>query len=235
MNIGAGAAAGSTTVVTIGSAMVGAGGTTVVNTPTVTFADAVKQVGMPQANLTAQLLGLGGATADTTNRLSINTPAVLMNNAGAGIEATVNKSAAGNDATFAFKTGFSARALIDLLGNDDFSFKVSPDCSAFNDAIRIDRSTGRPTLPQGAVLGGLASDPSGRTDGWIWFNTTPQRILARADGVDFNFGPFTGIGVLTVADSALKASTIISAPGAPPRLDRHSCPRPIPRCRRKQR
>ncbi len=70
---------------------------------------------MPQANLTAQLLGLGGATADSFNRLSINTPAVLLNNAGAGIEATVNKAAPANDAAFAFKTGFSARALIGLL------------------------------------------------------------------------------------------------------------------------
>jgi hypothetical protein len=84
---------------------------------------------MPQANLTALLLGLGGATADSFNRLSMNTPAVLLNNAGAGIEATVNKAAAGNDASFAFKTGFSVRALIGLLGNDNFSFKVSPNLS----------------------------------------------------------------------------------------------------------
>jgi hypothetical protein len=70
---------------------------------------------MPQANLTALLLGLGGAVADAWNWFSVNTPAVLLNNAGAGIEATVNKAAAGNDASFAFKTGFSARALIGLL------------------------------------------------------------------------------------------------------------------------
>ncbi len=60
------------------------------NTPTVTFANAVTQVGMPQANLTAQFLGLGGATADSYNRVSVNTPALLFNNAGAGTEATVN-------------------------------------------------------------------------------------------------------------------------------------------------
>ncbi len=216
VNIGTGGASGSNTVVNIGSATAGAGGTTVVNTPTVTFANAVTQVGMPQASLTAQLLGLGGATADATNRLSVNTPAVLLNNAGAGIEATVNKNAAANDAAFAFKTGFSARALFGLLGNDDFSIKVSPDGSAFVEAMRIDRSTGRPTLPQGAVLGGLASDPSGRADGWIWFNTTAQRIRARADGVDFNLGPFTGTGVLTVPDNALEASTVIAAPGVLP-------------------
>ena len=61
LNLGTGGASGSNTVVNIGSATAGAGGTTVVNTPTVTFANAVTQVGMPQANLTAQLLGLGGA------------------------------------------------------------------------------------------------------------------------------------------------------------------------------
>jgi hypothetical protein len=66
---------------------------------------------------------------------------------GAGIEATVNKAASGNDAAFAFKTGFSARALIGLLGNDDFSFKVSPDGSTFFDALKIDRASG-----QGAPL-----------------------------------------------------------------------------------
>ena len=203
-------------MVNIGSATSGAGGTTVVNTPAVTFANAVTQVGMPQANLTAQLLGLGGATADSANRLSVNTPAVLLNNAGAGIEVTVNKSTAGNDAAFAFKTGFSARALIGLLGSDDFSFKVSPDGSTWNTALTIDRSSGRPSIPQGVVLGGLAADPSGRSDGWIWFNTTAQRLRARADGVDFNIGPFTGTGILTVADNAFEASTIIAAPGVAP-------------------
>jgi hypothetical protein len=89
VNLGTGGASGSTTVVNIGSATAGAGGTTVINTPTVTFANAVTEVGMPRANLTAQLLGLGGAVADSFNRLSLNTPAVLLNNAGAGIEATV--------------------------------------------------------------------------------------------------------------------------------------------------
>ena len=143
MNLGTGGAAGSDTVVNIGSDVPGAGGATVINTPAVTFANAVTEVGMPQANLTALLLRLGGALADAFNRLSINTPAVLLNHAGAGVEATVNKNAAGDDAAFAFKTGFSARALIGLLGSDDFGVKVSPDGSAYHDAILIDRNTGR--------------------------------------------------------------------------------------------
>ncbi len=160
VNLATGGASGSTTVLNIGSTTLGAGDTTVVNTPTVTFANAVTQVGMPQANLTAQLLGLGGATADSYNRLSVNTPAVLLNNAGAGIEATVNKAAPANDASFAFKTNWSARALIGLLGSDDFSFKVSPDGSAFYEAIRIDRTSGRVEMPEPVVLPALDAVPT---------------------------------------------------------------------------
>jgi hypothetical protein len=84
---------------------------------------------------------------DAWNRLSINTPA-LLNNAGKSIEATVNKAAPGNNASFALKSGFSARALIGLLGSDYFSFKVRLDGSAYHEAILIDRNTGRIELPK---------------------------------------------------------------------------------------
>ena len=183
VNLGTGGAAGSTTVVNIGSATAGAGGTTVINTPTVTFANAVTQVGMPQANLTAQLVGLGGATADATNRLSANTPNVLFNNAGASIDVTVNKNAAANDASFSFKTGFSARALFGTLGSDDFTLKVSPNGSSFFDALVADRNTGRVRFPVGLALTGLAADPGSPSDGWLWHNSTTGQLRARFGGV----------------------------------------------------
>ncbi len=176
VNIGIAGLSGSITNVAIGSAVAGALGTITINSPTVTFASTVSAIAMAAANVSALYLGLGGATADSTNRMSVNTPAVLLNNAGAGIEVTVNKAAAAaNDAAFAFKTGFSARALIGLLGSDDFSIKVSPDGSAFFTALTIDRATGRPTLPQGMILGALAADPSLRADGWLWCNTASGR------------------------------------------------------------
>ena len=183
LNLGTGGASGSTTVVNIGSATAGAGGTTVVNTPTVAFANAVTQVGMPQANLTAQLLGLGGAAADATNRLSINTPNVLLNNAGATIDVTVNKNAAANDASFSFKTGFSVRALFGTLGSDDFTLKVSPNGSSFFDALIADRNTGRVRFPVGVALTGLAADPASPGDGWLWHNSTTGQLRARLGGV----------------------------------------------------
>ncbi len=87
-------------------------------------------------------LGLGGATADTTNMLSMNGPAALFNNAGNGIQIKLNKNAVADTASFLFQTGFAGRAEIGLTGNDDFSFKVSPDGSVFYNAIVIDKDNG---------------------------------------------------------------------------------------------
>jgi len=218
MNIGTGGANGSTTVINIGSATLGAGGTTVVNTPNVTFANAVTQVGMPQANLTAQLLGLGGATADSYNRLSMNTPAVLINNAGAGIEATVNKAAAGNDAAFAFKTGFSARALIGLLGNDDFSFKVSPNGSTFFDAIRIDRNSGRVELPEPLHMPSLPAAPDPPPAGKLAVYARDRAgagwlDVQRPSGRFFPLQPHFGVN--RIATWAPSSSTTVNTNGMP--------------------
>ena len=218
VNLGTGGASGSTTVVNIGSATAGAGGTTVVNTPTVTFANAVTQVGMPQANLTAQLLGLGGATADSYNRLSVNTPAVLLNNAGAGIEATVNKAAPANDAAFAFKTGFSARALIGLLGNDDFSFKVSPDGSAFFDTFRVDRTSGRVELAEPIVLPAHDAVPSPPPVGKLALYARDRAgqgwlDVERPSGRHFPLQPHFGVN--RIATWAPSTSTTINTNGMP--------------------
>ena len=218
VNLGTGGASGSTTVVNIGSATAGAGGTTVVNTPAVTFANAVTQVGMLQANLTAQLLGLGGATADSYNRVSVNSPALLFNNAGAGIEATVNKAAAGNDAAFAFKTGFSVRALIGLLGNDDFSFKVSPDGSAFFDAIKVDRTNGQVELPQPTILPGLSAAPSPPPSGKAAVYArnragAPWIDVMRPSGRDFPLQPHFRVN--RIANWSPSFTTTITTEGLP--------------------
>ncbi len=216
VNLGTGAVSGSTTVINLGSATVGAGGTTVINTPTVTFANAVTTVAMPQANLTAGQLGLGGATADATNRLSVNTPAILLNNAGTSIEATVNKNAAANDAALAFKTGFSTRALIGLLANDDFSFKVSPDGSSYFDALQIDRTSGRVELPKPLVLSGQSAPPAAPAAGKL---SVYGRNRAGATWVDVmrpggrEFSVQSHIGLTRVARWTPSASTTIIVEG----------------------
>ena len=100
-------------------------------------------------NATFAQLGVGGATADATNKFSINTDAVLFNNNGAGIQAKLNKNAVADTASFLFQTGFSGRAEIGLTGNDDFSFKVSPDGSTFYDSFVLDKDNGMASFYSG--------------------------------------------------------------------------------------
>jgi hypothetical protein len=87
------------------------------------------------------------ATADTTNRLALSSPASLFNHEGAGHQIKVNKNAAADTASFLFQDGFSGRAEIGLTGDDDFHFKVSPDGSVWNEALKIDKTTGEVTFP----------------------------------------------------------------------------------------
>jgi hypothetical protein len=87
------------------------------------------------------------ATADTTNRLAVSSPASLFNHDGGGHQVKVNKNVATDTASFLFQDGFSGRAEIGLAGDDDFRFKVSSDGSSWHDGIKIDRTTGRVDFP----------------------------------------------------------------------------------------
>jgi hypothetical protein len=100
-------------------------------------------------------VGVGGATPDATNRLSVNSPATLLNNAGASHEVTINKSALAKDAALAFKVAFSVRAIFGLLGSNDFTIKTSPDGSAFNDSLVARASDGIVSFPSGVLASGL--------------------------------------------------------------------------------
>lgn len=109
------------------------------------------------ADGTLDRLGVS-ATPDATNRLAVRSDAVLFaadETAGSGsIHATLNKAADTHDAALVFETAWSARALVGLLGGDDFALKVSPDGTAWTEAIRIAAATGRLTLPPGGLAGG---------------------------------------------------------------------------------
>ena len=94
------------------------------------------------------------ATADATNRLAVSSPAILLNHAGAGHQAKINKNLAADTASFLFQTGFSGRAEMGTTGDDDFHFKVSPDGATWKDALQINRSTGAVTMPFTAGGGG---------------------------------------------------------------------------------
>jgi len=92
-------------------------------------------------------------TADSTNKLSVQSDAVLftslsVSDGGSGdMRVTLNKQASANTATLLFQDAFSGRAEIGLAGDDDFHFKVSPDGSAWADAIILDRNSGAADIP----------------------------------------------------------------------------------------
>jgi hypothetical protein len=58
----------------------------------------------------------------------------------------MNKEAAADVLSLLLQTGFSGRAELGLIGDDDFVLKVSPDGAAWTEAIRVDKTTARATL-----------------------------------------------------------------------------------------
>jgi hypothetical protein len=123
------------------------------------------------------------ATADTTNRLAVSSPAVLLNHEGAGHQLKVNKNAATDTASLLFQTGFSGRAEMGTPGSDDFKFKVSSNGSTWHDAIVIDRTSGAVTMPN---TSGGGSGP-------------PMPVLSMAN---MKGGP-TGVGAALVSVAAV--------------------------------
>lgn len=114
------------------------------------------------------------ATADTTNRLSLKSPASLFDNEGAGHQQKINKKTSSDTASVLYQTNYSGRAETGLAGDDDYHFKVSPDGSTWYDAIKIDRNTGRIAYP---IMGGPRE-----------VLTSNRTYYVRTDGSDGNDG-----------------------------------------------
>jgi Protein of unknown function (DUF2793) len=100
-------------------------------------------------NLT--LLGVG-TTADSTNPFSakLNNALWVAKTVAEGgdgnLRYKLSKEAAADTLSFLFQDNFSGRAEIGLTGDDNFHFKVSPDGSAWSEAIVVDKTTGKLTL-----------------------------------------------------------------------------------------
>jgi hypothetical protein len=159
-------------------------------------------------------LGVGGATADATNKLAVNSAAILFNHAGDDIQVKLNKAAAGDDAAFLFQTGFSTRALIGLLGDDDFTFKVTPDGAAFYTAFVLDADNGNVgfAAPFG-VQGGpqtpaIASDAITVTKSYA----VPAPETGSADNLATINGGFDG-ALLVLSGTASKTITVKDGTG----------------------
>lgn len=151
-----------------------------------------------------QRFGQIGVSADATatNRLSVSSPATLLNHVGAGHQVKVNKAAISDTASLMFQTAFSGRAEMGTAGNDDFAIKVSADGSAFVTGLSIAGASGQVTLPAALRLGGQATDPVSPSNGMIWLNSTTGEIKVRSNGVSIVIAAVNGIANAQLAQMA---------------------------------
>lgn len=100
-------------------------------------------------------LGLG-TTADAENPFAARLNKALWTalEAGAGgdgdLRFTLNKETSADVLSLLFQSGWSGRAELGLIGDDDMVLKVSADGAVWREAMKVDRMTGRVSFPKGA-------------------------------------------------------------------------------------
>ncbi len=153
-------------------------------------------------NLT--MLGVN-TTADATNKLSVASSAVLLNHIGTDMQVKINKNASGDKASFLFQDGFSGRAEFGLLGDDNFTLKVSPDGSTFHDSLKMLGSSGRAALKaNGAALSaagstqGTATVISKQTNEFTTVGSGQGAVLPSPEQGEFIFIANAGANALSV-------------------------------------
>ncbi len=125
-------------------------------------------------------------TADTTNRLAVAADTVLFTHNGSGVQAKFNKSGSGATASILFQTGWSGRAEIGCIGDDDFRFKVSPDGSSFHTGLTLVASaSGVPRVASFTVSGLPSASAAGAGALAFVSDETGGPVLAFSDGTDW--------------------------------------------------
>ena len=122
------------------------------------------------------------ATADTGNRLAVKSNGVLFADddvtPGTGdMRITVSKAAAANDVCLSLENGFSPRALLGLIGDDNLTIKVSPDGATYYGALTIDNASGH------VAMGG-AGTPTAQ----LTINANSAALPAPATGTMLHLG-----------------------------------------------
>ncbi|WP_299151794.1 DUF2793 domain-containing protein [uncultured Tateyamaria sp.] len=160
------------------------------------------------------IAGVGiNASADAVNRLIVSADATLLTHeTTGGHQLKVNKAATSDVASLLFQSGYSGRAEMGTMGNDDFAIKVSADGATFVTALAFDGVTGRATgeavqqssddvtpgrlmradwgYSSGNVVGTVAQTAGSPTGAVIESATTPQGAYVRfADGTQICSGP----------------------------------------------
>ena len=165
----------------------------------------------------APRLGIN-ATADATNRLAVASSASLFNHEGNGHQLKINKASEADTGTILLQTNWSGRAEMGLAGDDDFRFKVSPDGSAWHEAIVIDRTTGSVQLPSTPIREVLSADrtyfvdPAGSDDNDGFTAATPFLTIQRAIDAALNLDGAGHTVTIQLADGTYTSGGRVSRP-----------------------
>lgn len=82
------------------------------------------------------------ATANNENKLSVKSDYVLFDNNGNNSKIKVNKAIETDTASHLFQNNYSGRAEFGLIGDDNFTLKVSSDGEIWNNAFIVNKETG---------------------------------------------------------------------------------------------
>ncbi len=95
-------------------------------------------------------------TANETNRLAVASEATLLSHEGAGHHLKINKATEAETASLLFQNGWSGRAEMGVVGNDNFSIKVSPDGTTWQTGLSINAATAQVLTQELTITGGLS-------------------------------------------------------------------------------
>jgi hypothetical protein len=162
-------------------------------------------------------VGLNGFAADSNNALGVKGTAFLFDAESDDCRFTFNKQNAGDDAALTFQSGYSARALIGLLGDEHFTFKVSPDAVTYRTALTIDKSSAQVSFDQSPkFLAYLNFDKYCAANSFtkVPFNNTRHNDQSAFDAADNQFvapaaGYYTfGFRIMFEANAALPTTMV---------------------------
>lgn len=161
-----------------------------------------------------------------TNLLTVRSDDVLFHAIDADDDGTgdirlqLSKETAENTASVVFANAFSGRAEFGLTGDDDFHLKVSADGTAWRDALRFERTTGRVSFPSGGTRELLTANriyyvsTTGSDSNNGLSSSEPFLTIAKALTVALNTLDFVGFTVtIQLADGSYTGSSVTIGAG----------------------
>ena len=155
------------------------------------------------------LLGIN-ATADSTNKLSVASSAVLLNHNGTDIQLKLNKNATANKSSILMQNAFSGRAEIGLLGTDDFTFKVSADGTTYNTGMLIEKSSGKVYFSNGISFDSGTNLLSSYAVG-TWTPVLRGSTTAGTNTYTVQYGRYTRVGRIVYISGRIAISGAVDA------------------------